>query len=240
MRRGGTPRSANRDGATGGKGFAIFGPPVHVRGMELRPYEPDDRADLIRVCIATGDNGRDAARTFSHPELVAKYYLEPYLGYEASLCLTLADTAGPCGYVVGATDTRAFVRWFNAAWLPQLRLASRGLDVDPDARDAWLLELVRAEATIPSCVDAYPAHLHIDLLPRAQNRGWGRRMITAWTELAATRGACGVHLGVGVENIGALAFYERLGFRRLEEEGVVLGLRLRAARFSANDAERRG
>ena len=29
----------------------------------------------------------------------------------------------------------------------------------------------------PEPYEAYPSHLHIDLLPRAQGRGYGRRMI---------------------------------------------------------------
>ena len=62
---------------------------------------------------------------------------------------------------------------------------------------------------------AYPAHLHIDLLPRAQRQGWGRRLINALCEALAERGVPGVHLQYDAANVNAGAFYQRLGFEEL-------------------------
>jgi ribosomal protein S18 acetylase RimI-like enzyme len=62
--------------------------------------------------------------------------------------------------------------------------------------------------------------LHIDLLPRAQGRGYGRRMIEALLERLRGRGVPGVHLGVSVHNGRAVGFYERLGFRELTRAGA--------------------
>jgi ribosomal protein S18 acetylase RimI-like enzyme len=61
----------------------------------------------------------------------------------------------------------------------------------------------------------YPAHLHIDLLPETQGQGLGRRLIeTLFAELER-RGVPGLHLGMDPENVGAAAFYERLGMTEL-------------------------
>ena len=57
-----------------------------------------------------------------------------------------------------------------------------------------------------------PAHLHIDLLPRLQRAGWGRRLIGALADELAARGVPGVHLDVDATNLDAIAFYRRLGF----------------------------
>ncbi len=74
--------------------------------------------------------------------------------------------------------------------------------------------------------DTYPAHLHIDLLPPYQGRGYGRRLIEAFCDAAAAFGAPGVHVGVSRENAGALGFYHRVGFAGLAvpDTGPVLYL----------------
>ncbi len=72
----------------------------------------------------------------------------------------------------------------------------------------------------------YPSHLHIDLLPRAQHRGYGRRMLEQVMDKLQQRGSPGAHLGVSVPNSTAFGFYQRLGFRELirvggENDGVI-------------------
>ena len=64
-------------------------------------------------------------------------------------------------------------------------------------------------------VDDYPAHLHIDLLPELQGRGFGRRLIDTLCAELARRGVPAVHLGMDAANTGARAFYDRLGFHEL-------------------------
>ena len=71
----------------------------------------------------------------------------------------------------------------------------------------------------PEPYGTYPSHLHIDLLPRAQGRGFGRRMLEAVMDTLARRGSPGAHLGVSPSNGRALGFYERLGFRELVRVG---------------------
>jgi ribosomal protein S18 acetylase RimI-like enzyme len=71
----------------------------------------------------------------------------------------------------------------------------------------------------------YPAHLHIDLLPRIQQKGIGRNLMDALFAELARQKVRGLHLGVGSSNTGAVAFYKRTGFSVLEEEewGFTLG-----------------
>ena len=64
-------------------------------------------------------------------------------------------------------------------------------------------------------VDAYPAHLHIDLLPALQGQGFGRRLIDTLRAALAARGVPAVHLGLDPANTAARAFYDRLGFHEL-------------------------
>jgi ribosomal protein S18 acetylase RimI-like enzyme len=57
------------------------------------------------------------------------------------------------------------------------------------------------------------------LLPRAQGRGYGRRLIEQIVETLARRGSPGAHLGLSVLNTRAFGFYQRLEFRELTRVG---------------------
>jgi ribosomal protein S18 acetylase RimI-like enzyme len=74
----------------------------------------------------------------------------------------------------------------------------------------------RPERLVWPGLEAYPAHLHIDLLPPFQGAGHGRAMMETFYAAAAQAGASGVHVTVTTANTRALGFYHRLGFRRLE------------------------
>jgi GNAT superfamily N-acetyltransferase len=58
----------------------------------------------------------------------------------------------------------------------------------------------------------YPAHLHIDILPEFQGKGYGKELIGALLEKVKAEGAQGVHLDMVKSNVGARRFYGRLGF----------------------------
>jgi ribosomal protein S18 acetylase RimI-like enzyme len=53
----------------------------------------------------------------------------------------------------------------------------------------------------------------------------GRALINILCEELARRGIPGVQLGVGAQNSGAIAFYQKIGFSVLQEEdwGLVMG-----------------
>ena len=77
----------------------------------------------------------------------------------------------------------------------------------------------------------YPAHLHIDLLPRLQGRGVGRRLVDTLLDALRRRGVPGVHLGVDAANTRAIGFYEHVGFAPIGpdhdgSDGWLFGLRL--------------
>lgn len=65
-------------------------------------------------------------------------------------------------------------------------------------------------------VAAYPAHLHIDLLPGWQGRGYGRALMRALLQALSDREVAAVHLCMVTANTPARAFYDRLGFHEIE------------------------
>ena len=70
--------------------------------------------------------------------------------------------------------------------------------------------------SLPESLIDFPAHLHIDLLPRARKKGNGRRMIETLHKKLKKFGIKGVFLEVGINNINAQSFYERIGYKKLE------------------------
>jgi ribosomal protein S18 acetylase RimI-like enzyme len=195
----------------------------------IRPYRPEDRDAVARICLLTADAGADATGIFEDDDLWAEVFVLPYVERHPDLAFVVETADGRvAGYLVCAPDTREFEDWFHDEWWP--RFAERW--PNPEAvrtrQDGTLRYAYDRKAGAEPYGDDYPAHLHIDLLPELQGQGWGRRLIeTLATELRA-RGVTGLHLAAASENSGALAFYPRVGFTPLpSHEGVqAFGMRL--------------
>lgn len=184
--------------------------------MTLRGYEPRDLEDLVEVCIRTADVGGDATGMLDDDRLWADIYLLPYLERHPELAFVVEnDTGRSIGYIVATDDTDAFDAWFRESWWPQHRAAYTG-SANPRQRD--LVSSADARRAGSALAGAYPAHLHIDLLPEAQGQGWGRILIRRLVEVLAGAGVVGVHAVASADNSGAAQFYPRLGFEELEAD----------------------
>ena len=132
-------------------------------------------------------------------------------------------TQGICGYALGAFDSRAFYARYEAEWRPKL---CERFPVPAGDPTGWTrVQQVhhsyhRPDYFSPEPYETYPSHLHIDLLPRAQGRGYGRRMVKKVMDTLARRGSPGAHLGVSTLNRRAYGFYQRLGFQELIRVGA--------------------
>ena len=178
----------------------------------IRPYNPADLPALYRICLRTGAHGADATPLYRDPDLLGHYYAAPYAILEPALCFLLTANSESCGYILGTRNTAAFNARAEREWFPTLRTRLPVPATADTSPDAALLRLIHAGYSLhPDLVD-YPAHLHIDLLPRAQGHGLGRQLIEHFLDALRTEGVPAVHLGVSENNPGAIAFYERLGF----------------------------
>lgn len=192
----------------------------------VRSAERDDRAALYRICRLTGDAGEDASRLYDDPDLLGHVYVGPYAALEPEHALVLEDGDGVSGYCVGALDTVAFHARVRERWLPPLRARYPDPAGDPGgwSPDQRLMRLLHdADVAFPLALApelaGYPSHLHIDLLPRAQGRGDGRRLLEALLARLRAHGSPGLHLGVDVRNRRAIGFYAHLGFVPLLQQG---------------------
>lgn len=189
----------------------------------IRAARPGDEPGAYDVCLKTGDYGQDGEPFYaSDPDALGRLFVGPYLALEPELSTILEDESGICGYALGAFDSRSLYARYDAEWRPRLCAAFPAPSGDPagwtrvqQAHHAYH----HPDFFCPEPYDWYPSHLHIDLLPRAQGRGYGRRMLEQVMETLARRGSPGAHLGVSVLNTRAYGFYRRLGFRELARAG---------------------
>ena len=188
--------------------------------QQIRPYRSSDFLDLYKICLLTGDSGKDASSLYQDPDLLGHFYAAPYGVLEPETCFMLEDEQGCCGYVVAARDSFAFERRMNTEWFPALLERYSLPEPEDTSRDAGMIRTLHRGYHPGKEAAEYPAHLHIDLLERAQGQGQGRKLMEVlWAKLRQLE-VSGVHLGVNTNNLSGIAFYRKLGFQLLEDYGT--------------------
>ena len=186
---------------------------------DLREARQGDLDAFYEIALATGHDGADASHLHDDPKLVGHIYSAPYLKHAAELCFVAEDDLGVGGYIVGALDTVTFAHRLERDWWPDLRACYP--EPDPAVRADWTADQRRAfmihhpEPTPAAILEAHPAHLHMNLLPRFQGRGLGAALLERWLDVAAAQGAVGAHVGTGPRNPRALRFWRKSGFADL-------------------------
>ena len=182
----------------------------------IRPYREADLAAVYDICVRTAAAGGDARGLYSTDDLMPDLFAGPYVHLEPDLAFVLDDGTRAVGYVVGTSDTAAFVRAYREVWIPRLADRYPEPPSPPRTPDEQMLALHHhpERMLLPELAD-HPAHLHIDLLPSHQGAGHGRALIATFLAAAARAGAPAVHLGMVTENTRARGFYDRLGFTEI-------------------------
>ncbi|GHF53484.1 GNAT family N-acetyltransferase [Streptomyces griseosporeus] len=180
----------------------------------VRPYHRRDRDGVADVCVRTADNGGDSRHLYPDQQLMPTLFAAPYCHFEPELAFVLDDGRGGVGgYILGTADTERFVRDWRDRWLPLVADRYPAPERPPRTPTEEMIALLhRPERMILPELQPYPAHLHIDLLPEWQRRGYGRRLMHTFLTALHARGVPAVHLGMVTANTAARAFYDRLGF----------------------------
>jgi GNAT superfamily N-acetyltransferase len=189
--------------------------------MTIRPYQPPDREAVRRICRITAYGGE--ARRLPDPELFAdlmtRYFTDLTDLEPGALWVAVRDGRVE-GYLAGSLDPG---RWRRGMALRVVPLAvARSL-----ARGRWLRPpFLRLVALLPRFLaagglgrgpdlSAYPVHLHVNLLPSAQGRAVGTRLLERCLAEASRRGLAGAHATVLESNVAGRRFFEQRGFRAL-------------------------
>lgn len=195
----------------------------------VRPYKPSDKASAVRVFRETADPSVQAEPIST---IGSHIWCLPYLTLSPKTCFVLDDGSGTAvGYCIGTPDTEDFAARWTDEFLPTIERDLRSLplpaDASEDERDRLRVKrddlcdgiynrprnLVYGE--LAEELKDYPGHLHIDILPSHQRRGFGKKMVDALLASLRDAGCRGLYLGMVAGNADAARFYEREGFYRL-------------------------
>lgn len=183
---------------------------------EIRSYRPSDRDAVADICVRTADNGGDSRALYPDLDLMPSIFALPYVDLEPELAFVLTDEDHPVGYLLGTADTPTFATRFRTEWLPRLADRYPPPAQPPSTPAEHMIALMHdPERLVIPEVAAYPAHLHIDLLPAYQRSGHGRALMTTFLKALTAANVPAVHLTMLTTNTKARAFYDRLDFHHI-------------------------
>ncbi|NBT89690.1 MAG: DUF2334 domain-containing protein [Verrucomicrobia bacterium] len=158
--------------------------------FRVRPYRPEDRPVVRRICADTGFLGKPIDPVFEDRELFADFLTSPYTDAEPENCFVLEGPTGAIeGFLTASSDPgkrrrylcRKFPGWLGRA----LRGFFWGYRKESRRYLGWLL--VRGRKETPSA-PKHAAHFHINLIPEAKAVAAVRSLIDAFLQSAARRG----------------------------------------------------
>ncbi len=189
--------------------------------VELRPYRSDDLDALYDICLVTGDAGNDASPLHNDRKVIGHLYSAPYGVFEPGNAFVAEDDEGVAGYLVGTYDTNAFEATLEREWWPALREHYAQVpEADLTAADWKRVAAIRERWPNPADIVArYPAHIHMNLLPRLRGKRVGSGLLDKWVDQAKRAGVPGIHLGASPTNTGGIAFWSK-SFTPLRTEGA--------------------
>ncbi len=188
-----------------------------MEDLFIRPYAAGDLERLYHICLLTGLDGQDATGTVDK-DILGHVYAAPYALQEPELCFVLVKAGVVTGYILGTKDSVRFAQRCEEEWWPSLRSRYPLPDAGDTSRTASVSRAIHRGYQPPSVVDRYPAHLHIDILPEGQGRGFGRQLISRFCARLRDFNVPALHFGVSAANRKAMGFYRHLGFHIIEED----------------------
>jgi len=146
--------------------------------------------------------------------------------FEPQSVFILEDDQGPCGYIMGVLNSQTYYQWMHIEWLPKIRAIYKKPTGNSDTWDKTekitdLLFQPESQRLFPD----FPAHLHIDLLSRAQGKGQGELMMDHFINYLRYNKIPGVHLELSSSNDRAFNFYHKYGMQELDRdnESIIMG-----------------
>lgn len=183
--------------------------------IKIRPMESKDCRAIEKICIATAPFALRATKTIREITLLMynRYYTRVLR--DCFVAVNAEDT--PVGYILCASDYNIYRADYAVNELSAIRRKS-------------LIGYYFAKNELRSMEKfsaAYPAHLHIDLLPCYQGQHIGSRLMKTLATHLKSQNVKGLMLCVSPENHGAIRFYENCGFERIcEKAGIVYAMKL--------------
>lgn len=174
--------------------------------ISIRKYDKKDSDGVRFACL----NSEGEAITGNLGEFILHTFCDYYIEKEPENCFVLDDDGKAVGYIICTENYDRYKEIFDRDYLP----LNCGLG---DELYKWAEESTVLQNKYKA---SYPAHLHIDILPEYQRKGWGGKLLNTLSDHLKSKGISGVMLTAGTENVNAGMFYKKYGFEQLEILGT--------------------
>lgn len=185
--------------------------------MHIRKMTADDIPQAEYICIKTADE--KLINSESKREITLLLYNKYYTRCEPENCFVLADNSDlAVGYILCAENYKRYKKSFYKNELKQL------FKIKPSA----VIEGISCVMGNRIFSKNYPAHMHIDILPEYQSKGYGTMLLTALTEQLKKKHISGLMLIVDSSNTNAVKFYRKNNFKNIKKlaGAIVMGVKL--------------
>ena len=188
--------------------------------LVIRPYQSADRQSVFRIGADTAFFGAPIEATMEDRHAFLDAFYAYYTDLEPEHTWVACADGEVVGFLAGCVDTRAHDRKLMRVIIPHLtgnllrgkyHFGKRSLHYIGGLLGGWL----RREFTQVD-LDAYPAHLHINVESGWRGYKLGQRLMEAYLGQLREFGVSGVHLNTTSLNEIACRLYEKMGFRLLD------------------------
>jgi ribosomal protein S18 acetylase RimI-like enzyme len=189
-------------------------------GYSIRAVTVDDSDALSKICLLTANFGTSAEHLHHYGELPGLIHALPYINLPTTFGFVLvsSEESGTkqevVGYILGTWDSLAFTEAAERDWYPPLRAkyplnAPEGTEAD----QVYFSKIHQTEMPSKEILEFSPAHIHINLLPRAQRQGWGKKLVGQAVKFLSDHdpNIKGLWVGVDPRNEEGKKFYKRIG-----------------------------
>ncbi len=194
--------------------------------LSIRPYRSEDREGLFKIAADTAFFGEPIEIYLEDRKIFLDAFYAYYTDYEPEHSWVATANDEVVGFLTGCVDTAKKDQIVNKHINPRvlLRLLTGYYQVGPKSRRyLWRMWKSRRKHLFPSVnLEAYPAHLHINVSEKWRGYGIGIRLMKVYLDQLSYLKVPGVHLGTSSENLGACHLYEKLGFRLIEEKPSIM------------------
>ena len=179
--------------------------------ITIRNYHSSDQNAVRSICCMEPNDDPLIE------EAILTVFCEYYIHEEPDNCFVIADDHNQTvGYLLCAADFQKWEQIFRQKYI---------------SKSSNPITTVMAEATIHALKPfstAYPAHLHMNLLPEYRGMHLGTRLMDTLKRHLRTLATPGLMLDVAKDNLTAQAFYQKNGFHILSrsDQEYTMGIKL--------------
>ncbi len=194
--------------------------------LTIRPYQQGDRQRVLDIAADTAFFGEPVEAFLDDRRLFWDAFYCYYTDFEPEHAWVACADEQVVGFLMGCLDTkrqrrRLFEEIYPRTVINLLRGAYRLSN--RTWQYIYRIGLAALRGEFPRVdLNAYPAHLHLNLEREWRGYGLGRRLLEAYLSYLRKRKVPGVHLDTTSLNEIACHLYQKIGFRLLRSKPTLL------------------